>query len=82
MGVLAAATFVGNAGLMAFLVIFGVGLVYGYYTIAGSAINNHPHNGRDGAPGANRPDAIHAHATREADAAYARQVAHDERGAS
>ncbi|MEY2426172.1 MAG: hypothetical protein QOI61_1744, partial [Actinomycetota bacterium] len=34
-----------------------------------------------GAPGANRPDAIHAHAIREADAAYARQVAHEERNA-
>jgi hypothetical protein len=82
MEVLAAATFLGNASLAAFFVIFGIGLVYGYYTIAGSAINNHPHNGRDGAPGANRPDAIHAHATREADAAYARQLAHSERDAA
>ena len=76
-----AASFAANAGLLVFFVIFGFGLIYGYYTISGSAINNHPHNGRDGAPGADRPDAIHAYATRQADAAHARDVARDERDA-
>ncbi|MEA2495420.1 MAG: hypothetical protein QOJ29_3331, partial [Thermoleophilaceae bacterium] len=64
--VLATASFLANAALFVFLLIFSVGLVYGYFTISGSAINNHPHNGRDGAPGANRPDEIHAYAEREA----------------
>jgi len=51
------------------LVLLLFAVAYGYYTISGSAINYHPHNGRNGVPGANRPDAIHDFAAREAYAA-------------
>jgi hypothetical protein len=75
MAVLAAASVFGNAAVLFFLVVFSAGIVFGYFTIGGSAINNHPHNGRDGAPGADRPDAIHAFAVRAGDAAHARLMA-------
>jgi hypothetical protein len=69
---LAAAFTGGNLDFLAFLVVFFFAVAYGYYTISGSAISNHPHNGHDGVPGANRPDGIHAFADREAYAAELR----------
>lgn len=34
-----------------FLVVFFFAIVFGYYTYKGSAINAHPHDGSDQAPG-------------------------------
>ena len=79
MVVLLAASFLANVVFLLFLVVLLAGIVFGYFTISGSAINNHPHNGRDGAPGADRSDAIHAFATREGDAAHGRLIARRER---
>jgi hypothetical protein len=65
----------GNLDFLVFLVLFVFAVAYGYYTISGSAINNHPHNGRGGVPGSNRPDAIHDFADREAFATELRTAA-------
>ena len=75
MVVLAAASFFANVAFLFFIVLFSAGIVFGYFTISGSAINNHPHNGRNGAPGANRPDGIHDFAARDAYAADVRSAA-------
>jgi hypothetical protein len=72
----------GNLDFLAFLVLFFFAVAYGYYTISGSAITNHPHNGRDGAPGANRADGIHEFADRQAYAAEVRTAARDARQAT
>jgi hypothetical protein len=65
----------GNLDFLVFVVLFVFAVAYGYYTISGSAINNHPHNGRNGVPGSNRPDAIHDFADRQASAADVRAAA-------
>jgi hypothetical protein len=77
----------GNLDFLVVLVLFFFAVAHGYYTISGSAINNHPHNGRNGVPGSNRPDGIHEFAERQAFAAEVRTAARaarygdDERGA-
>jgi hypothetical protein len=37
------------------LALILAGSVYGYYTVSGSGIAHHPHDGSDGAPGAKGP---------------------------
>lgn len=37
------------------MVVFFFAVVYGFYTIRGSAINKHPSDGLDGAPGSSGP---------------------------
>ena len=37
------------------LTVLFFGVVYGYFTIAGSGINMHPNDGLDGAPGSSGP---------------------------
>ena len=37
------------------LIVGLLGVVYGYFTIAGSGIDEHPNDGRDGAPGSAGP---------------------------
>jgi hypothetical protein len=76
MSPLLAVTFAGGSlEFLVFLVVFVFAVAYGYYTISGSAITNHPHNGRNGVPGANRPDGIHDFADRQAYAADVRAAA-------
>ena len=72
----------GNLDFLVFVVLLVFGVAYSYYTIAGSAINNHPHNGRNGVPGSNRPDGIHDFADRQAYAAQVRNTARAAREAA
>jgi hypothetical protein len=37
------------------VVLILAGIVYGYFTVSGSGIAQHPHDGSDGAPGAKGP---------------------------
>ncbi|MBV9197314.1 MAG: hypothetical protein JO168_24530 [Solirubrobacterales bacterium] len=37
------------------IIVFLLAVVYGFYTYKGSAINPHPNDGLDGAPGAQAP---------------------------
>ena len=73
-GLLAGSFAGGSLDFLAFLVLFFFAIAYGYYTISGSAITNHPHNGHDGVPGANRADGIHEFADRQAYAAEVRDA--------
>jgi len=70
----------GNLDFLVFVVLMVFAVAYSYYTITGSAINNHPHNGRNGVPGSNRPDGIHDFADRQAFAAEVRTAARAEIG--
>ena len=45
----------GSFIFLAVLVAGFFAVVFGYYTIAGSGINMHPNDGRDGAPGSRGP---------------------------
>ena len=48
----------GSWAFMAFLVLFFLAISHGYYSRSGSAINQRPHNGGGGAPGAKIPSTI------------------------
>ena len=45
----------GSFIFLAVIVVLFFAVVFGYYTIAGSGINQHPNDGLDGAPGAGGP---------------------------
>lgn len=45
----------GSLIFVGFVVVFFFVIVFGYYTYKGSAINPHPHDGSDQAPGAGDP---------------------------
>lgn len=45
----------GSYILLGVMVIIFIGVVYGFYTIRGSTINEHPNAGLDGAPGSQGP---------------------------
>ncbi len=45
----------GSFVLLGFLIVFFFVVAYGFYTIRGSAINKHPNDGLDGAPGSEGP---------------------------
>ena len=65
LGQLAAAPFEANLILGLVLLAATVGLVFGFYTNRGSGIDNHPINGRYGAPGSTLPDEFHQFADRQ-----------------
>lgn len=48
---------VGNGAwiFVAVLVVGLGGVIYGFFTVGGSGIEHHPHDGSDGAPGAKGP---------------------------
>ena len=48
----------GSWAFLAFLVLFFFAISHGYYSRSGSAINQRPHNGSGGAPGAKIPSTI------------------------
>ena len=48
----------GSWFFLAFVVLFLLAISHGYYTVSGSAINQRPHNGGGGAPGAKIPSTI------------------------
>ena len=64
-----------NLTLALWLFVATVGIVFGFFTIRGSGISNHPWEGHGGAPGAMLPDEfdqfaarqIHDHDMREAE---------------
>jgi hypothetical protein len=64
-----------NLTLGLWLFVATVGIVFGFFTVRGSGINNHPWEGHGGAPGAMLPDEfdqfaarqVHDHDMREAD---------------
>jgi len=45
----------GSFIFLGFIVVMFFAVVYGFYTIGGSAINMHPNDGLDGAPGSAGP---------------------------
>ena len=45
----------GSFTFLAFILVMFVAVVYSFYTVSGSAINKHPNDGRDGAPGSAGP---------------------------
>ena len=45
----------GSFIFLSFIVVMFFGVIYGFYTISGSAINTHPNDGLDGAPGSAGP---------------------------
>lgn len=51
----------GSFVIVAFFVVMFFAIVYGYYTIRGSAINKHPNDGLDGAPGSEGPSEASGH---------------------
>ena len=51
----------GSLIFLGVIVVFLLAVVYGYYTYRGSAINPHPHDGSDAAPGAAGPSEASGH---------------------
>jgi hypothetical protein len=45
----------GSFTFLTVIVVLFFAVVYGYYTIGGSGINEHPNDGLDGAPGSQGP---------------------------
>lgn len=45
----------GSLIFLAFVILFLIAIVYGFYTVKGSGINQHPNDGLDGAPGSAGP---------------------------
>src|SRR3954447_11650868 len=62
---LAAAPFGANLIFALFLLVATVGIVFGFFTVTGSGINNHPSDGRGAAPGSRLPDEFHQFADRQ-----------------
>ena len=48
----------GTGYFLAFVVVMFFAVVFGLYTRRGSAIDQHPDDGLDGAPGAKTPDGV------------------------
>src|SRR3954453_17629672 len=72
-----AASLAANLYFGIFLLVGAFGLIFGYFTVRGSGINNHPSDGRGGAPGSKLPDAFHQLADRRAHDADARHAARE-----
>src|SRR5437868_7102456 len=72
---LAAASFGANLILGLFLLVATVGIVFGYFTVRGSGINNHPCDGRHAPPGSRLPDEFHQFADRQIHQADMRRAA-------
>src|SRR3954464_2279721 len=71
-----AASLQANLYFALFIVIGAVGLIFGYFTVRGSGINNHPYDHRE-APGARLPDEFHQFAGRQALHADRRKAARE-----
>src|SRR3954469_24976922 len=74
-----AASLAANLYFGIFLLVGAFGLIFGYFTVRGSGINNHPIDGRGAAPGAKLPDEFHQFADRQLHDADARRAAHERR---
>src|SRR3954468_10809709 len=74
-----ASSFQGNLYFAIFLLVGAFGLIFGYFTVRGSGINNHPSDGRGGTPGSKLPDEFHQFADRQAHDADARHAKRDAR---
>jgi hypothetical protein len=74
MSVLAANPLGGNLILAAYLLVAMVGLVFGFFTVRGSGISNHPWDGRDAAPGSKLPDEFTQFAARQVHDADMREM--------
>lgn len=48
----------GSLIFLAVIIVFLLAVVYGFWTRTGSGINQRPHDGSDGAPGAEGPSRI------------------------
>jgi hypothetical protein len=79
MSSLIAASLGANVNFGVFLLIAAFGLVFGYFTIRGSGIDNHPYDGRDGTPGSKLPDEFHQFADRQLHEADLRRAARERR---
>jgi hypothetical protein len=71
-----AASLQANLYFAIFLAIAAFGLVFGYFTVRGSGINNHPWDDPRDAPGARLPDEFHQFEERQIHAADVRRAAH------
>jgi hypothetical protein len=60
-----AASLGANLILGLYLLVATAGIVFGYFTIRGSGINNHPCDGYHAPPGARLPDEFHQFADRQ-----------------
>ena len=76
-----AASLAANLYFGIFLVVAAFGLIFGYFTVRGSGINNHPIDGRDAAPGSKLPDEFHQFADRQVHDADVRRAARGQRPA-
>jgi hypothetical protein len=74
-----AVSFGANATFGLFLLLGGAGLVLGWFTVRGSGISNHPHDGRNAAPGAKLPDEFHQFEARQIHDADMRKAQREER---
>ena len=60
-----AASLAANIYFGIFLLVLVFGVVFGYFTVRGSGIHNHPTDGRGEAPGSKLPDEFHQFADRQ-----------------
>ena len=65
MSTLAAVPLDANLILGGFLILAMAGIVFGYFTVRGSGINNHPCDGSHAPPGSRLPDEFHQFADRQ-----------------
>src|SRR3954471_18186880 len=72
-----AASLQANLYFAIFLLVGAFGLIFGYFTVRGSGINNHPSDGRGAAPGSKLPDEFHQFADRQVHDADIRRAAHE-----
>lgn len=79
MPALFASSFDVNVSLAIFLAIAAFGFVFGFFTVRGSGINNHPWEGHTEAPGARLPDEFHQFADRQVHDADLRRAERDRR---
>jgi hypothetical protein len=68
-----------NVNFAIFLAIAAFGFVFGFFTVRGSGINNHPIDGRGGAPGAKLPDEFHQFQDRQLHDADRRRATRERR---
>src|SRR3954471_3389615 len=71
-----AASLQANLYFAIFLLVGAFGLIFGYFTVRGSGINNHPIDGRGAAPGSKLPDEFHQFADRQVRKADVRRAQH------
>src|SRR3954471_21723479 len=73
-----AASLQANLYFALFLLIAAFGLIFGYFTVRGSGINNHPWDNHREAPGARLPDEFHQFADRQTRNADRRRAARED----